>query len=159
SRFASDSNDRDEKVSTLSMTNVNLSSGLPETVLPDPPADAAAALASAADSPAEVARVVADWPRLLAGWATLGELAAASESHVEAYAYFRVGYHRGLDALRGAGWRGSGYVRWRHEPNRGFLRALDGLRREAAAIGEADEEERCAQFLRQLDPDWRTTPG
>jgi len=136
------------------MTNVNLSSGLPETVLPDPPADAAAALASAADSPAEVARVVADWPRLLAGWATLGELAAASESHVEAYAYFRVGYHRGLDALRGAGWRGSGYVRWRHESNRGFLRALDGLRSMAGRIGEDDERDRCDQFLHQLDPEW-----
>src|SRR5438128_1039480 len=118
------------------------------TKLPSP------SLASAADSPAEVARVVADWPRRLAGWATLGELAAASESHVEAYAYFRVGYHRGLDALRGAGWRGSGYVRWRHESNRGFLRALDGLRRTAAAIGETDEERRCATFLLQLEPDW-----
>ena len=97
---------------------------------------------------------MADWPRLLAGWATLGELAAASESHVEAYAYFRVGYHRGLDALRGAGWRGSGYVRWRHESNRGFLRALDGLRSMAGRIGEDDERDRCDQFLHQLDPEW-----
>ena len=45
-------------------------------------------------------------------------------------------------------------MRWRHETNRGFLRALDGLRRAAGAIGETDEEQRCAQFLRQLDPDW-----
>ena len=47
---------------------------------------------------------------------------------VEAYACFRVGYHRGLDALRGAGWKGSGLVRWAHPANRGFLRCLDGLR-------------------------------
>jgi hypothetical protein len=65
-----------------------------------------------------------------------------------------VGYHRGLDRLRASGWRGSGYVRWRHPQNRGFLRALDGLRIDAEAIGEADEAERCALFLRQLDPDW-----
>ena len=73
---------------------------------------------------------------------------------MESYAYFRVGYHRGLDALRGAGWRGSGYVRWRHPSNRGFLRALDGLRARAAEIGEADEADRCDQFLHQLDPEW-----
>ncbi len=73
---------------------------------------------------------------------------------VEAYACFRVGYHRGLDALRGAGWKGSGLVRWSHEQNRGFLRCLDGLRSASGAIGEQAEEERCAQFLRQLDPAW-----
>ncbi len=98
-----------------------------------------------------VASVVRRWPRFLAAWATLGEL---SGDDVEAYACFRVGYHRGLDRLRAEGWRGSGFVRWRHESNRGFLRALDGLRRAAGVIGERDEEERCAQFLRQLDPDW-----
>ena len=45
-------------------------------------------------------------------------------------------------------------MRWEHETNRGFLRALEGLRASAAAIGEADEEERCAHFLKQLDPAW-----
>jgi hypothetical protein len=45
-------------------------------------------------------------------------------------------------------------VRWAQDSNRGFLRALDGLRAKAAAIGERDEEERCATFLHQLDPDW-----
>ena len=35
-----------------------------------------------------------------------------------------------------------------------FLRALAGLRRVAGAIGEHDEEQRCSDFLRQLDPDW-----
>ena len=95
--------------------------------------------------------VVARWPRFLDGWARLGELA---RDDVEGYACFRVGYHRGLDRLRQSGWRGSGYVRWEHETNRGFLRALDGLRRAAAAIGEADEEERCDEFLHQLEPGW-----
>jgi hypothetical protein len=135
------------------MANVNLSSGLPETVLPaDPPAllERLAAAASASD----VAQVVAGSPRFLAGWATLGELAEQSGETIEAYAYFRVGYHRGLDALRQSGWRGSGYVRWREPTNRGFLRALDGLRRQAAAIGEDEEAVRCADFLHQLDPEW-----
>jgi hypothetical protein len=137
------------------MSEVRFSGGLPETVLPDPPADAAAALA-AASSRDDIAAVVAAHPRFMDGWASLGELAT---DDVEAYAYFRVGYHRGLDALRAAGWRGSGYVRWAHPSNRGFLRALEGLRAKAAAIGEHDEEERCRTFLLQLEPDWdrRTT--
>src|SRR5687767_1975366 len=130
--------------------------GLPETVLPPAPAEAREALEAALALDGEARRdaisaVVARFPRFLDGWARLGQHA---RDDVEAYAAFRVGYHRGLDALRGAGWRGSGYVRGAHESNRGFLRALDGLRQAAAAIGEADEEERCAQFLRQLDPDW-----
>ena len=37
---------------------------------------------------------------------------------------------------------------WEHEPNRGFLRALAALSRAAGAIGETEEELRCAQFLR-----------
>jgi hypothetical protein len=98
---------------------------------------------------AQVRAVVASAPRFLDGWARLGELAP---DPVEAYACFRVGYHRGLDQLRQAGWRGSGYVRWEHETNRGFLRALNGLRLAAAALGETDEVDRCAEFLVQLDP-------
>ena len=132
-------------------TPVNLSGGLPETVLPEPPSEATTGLEEAGEDIAVVRQVVAQHPRFIAGWATLGDLAP---SDLEAYAYYRVGYHRGLDSLRGAGWRGSGYVRWRHETNRGFLRALDGLRAKAEVIGEADEAERCALFLRQLDPDW-----
>ena len=41
---------------------------------------------------------------------------------------------------------------WAHEPNRGFLRALAALARAAAAIGERDEQERCATFLADCDP-------
>jgi hypothetical protein len=129
-------------------------SGPPETRLDPEAPEALQALEAALARPdAErrdaVADVVARWPRFLDAWARLGEL---GRDDVEAYAAFRVGYHRGLDRLRQSGWRGSGYVRWSHEPNRGFLRALDGLRRMADRIGEGDEAERCAQFLAQLDP-------
>jgi len=133
------------------------SSGPPETVLAPEATEALAALADALTHPdvgarrAAVSDVVARWPRFLDGWARLGQLA---RDDVEAYAAFRVGYHRGLDRLRQSGWRGSGYVRWQHEENRGFLRALAGLQAKAATIGEADEDERCTQFLHQLDPSW-----
>jgi hypothetical protein len=93
--------------------------------------------------------VVAANPRYLDAWARLGDHA---RDQVEAYAAYRVGYHRGLDALRASGWRGSGYVRWAEETNRGFLRALRGLGRVAAEIGEADEAERIRLFIAQLDP-------
>jgi hypothetical protein len=135
---------------------ISFSPGLPQTVLDPEPAEALAALAAALERPASerrdaVSAVVADWPRFLDGWARLGQLARDS---VEGYACSRVGYHRGLDRLRQSGWRGSGYVRWEHETNRGFLRALDGLRQRAGEIGEADEEARCAEFLLQLEPGW-----
>jgi hypothetical protein len=139
------------------MANVNLSSGgLPETILDEEPAEALQRLADALAGPDEdkrsrVAAVVADFPRFLDGWAHLGDLA---RDPVEAYAAYRVGYHRGLDRLRQNGWRGSGFVRAEHKNNHGFLRALDGLRRMAGEIGEADEYERCSMFLAQLDPQW-----
>ena len=138
--------------------SVPLTAGPPETVLPPPPPAAAAGLSAAlATSGRGAARrrggggARPTRPSSTAGpsWPGL------ARDDVEAYAYARVGYHRGLDALRAAGWRGSGYVRWEHPDNRGFLRALDALRAAAAAIGEEPEAERCALFLRQLDPDWR----
>ena len=130
---------------------VDLTAGPPETVLPPEPADAVDGLRTAGDDRDAVAAVVARHPAFLDGWATLGRLAG---DDVEAYAYYRVGYHRGLDRLRANGWRGSGYVRWAHPTNRGFLRALAGLASTAATIGEHDEAERCELFLRQLDPAW-----
>lgn len=139
------------------MPEVHLThSGPPETVLDAEPADALVALAAALALPAEqrraaVAEAVARWPRFLDGWARLGDL---GRDVMEQYAAYRVGYHRGLDRLRANGWRGSGYVRWEHEVNRGFLRALAGLQATAAVIGETEEAERCAMFLRQLDPAW-----
>jgi hypothetical protein len=135
---------------------VNLSaSGPPSTVLDPEPPEALTALAVAIGQPeaerrAAVSDVVARWPRCLVAWATLGDLA---RDDVEAYAAYRVGYHRGLDRLRANGWRGSGYVRWSAEANQGFLRSLQGLGRTAARIGELDEAERCAHLLAQCDPD------
>lgn len=98
-------------------------------------------------------QVAARWPQCLTAWAALGELALASGDAVTAYACFRVGYHRGLDRLRKAGWRGTGRATWAHEGNRGFLRSLRGLGEAARVIGEDDEAARCQDFLAQLAPD------
>jgi len=130
--------------------------GPPQTVLPEESPELRHQLEQARalgpdEQRAAVASVVAAHPRSSAAWAALGDL---GRDDVEAYAAYRVGYHRGLDSLRGNGWRGSGYVRWEHPSNRGFLRALAGLARQAAAIGEDDEAERCELFLRQCDPSW-----
>lgn len=134
-------------------------SGPPETVLDPEPEAVLAALADALAGPDgsrrdAVSAVVAGAPRCLAAWAHLGRL---GRDPVESYAAYRVGYHRGLDRLRANGWRGSGYVRWSHPTNRGFLRCLHGLAVTAATIGETDEAERCELFLRQLDPSWPPT--
>ncbi len=134
---------------------VNLSTtGLPSTVLPPPDAAQRHELLQAIGAPdevrhARVSEVVASYPRSLDGWATLGDL---GRNPIERYAAYRVGYHRGLDALRANGWRGSGYVRWSEPTNRGFLRSLRGLGQMAALIGEVDEAERIALFMAQLDP-------
>ncbi len=136
---------------------INLSgSGPPETILGPEPAEADGLLGVAASLPvagrrAAVAEVVSRWPRHLAAWVMLGDLGGDT---IESYASYRVAYHRGLDTLRQSGWRGSGYVRWKHPMNRGFLSAVAGLARTAGEIGETDEEERCELFLRQLDPTW-----
>jgi hypothetical protein len=129
-------------------------SGPPRTVLPDESSSVNEALRQALAAPIEdrrdqVARVVVSSPRSLNAWAALGSL---GRDEIERYAAFRVGYHRGLDALRANGWRGSGYVRWADDTNRGFLRCLRGLQHMAAAIGETDEAERIALFMQQLDP-------
>lgn len=121
--------------------------GIPETLLPEE-VDVNARLA-AGDEAVDIA---AAFPASSLGWALLAD-DAHSEGHVvESYAYARVGYHRGLDALRKAGWRGQGPVPWRHEPNRGFLRSLYALQRAAAAIGEAEEVDRIGRFLNDSDP-------
>jgi len=141
---------------------INLyASGPPTTVLPAPDPEAGEALrqALALDEPhrrAAVADVVAKWPRYVDAWARLGDL---GRDTIERYAAYRVGYHRGLDALRANGWKGSGYVRWAAETNRGFLRALRGLGQMAAEIGENDEAERISVFILQLDPAGLPTSG
>ncbi len=133
---------------------VTMTAGLGETVLPDEERDVVDRLDNAAqlddsDRREAVAAVVRDHPRSSRAWA---ELAALGRDDIESYAYYRVGYHRGLDALRAAGWRGSGLVTSAHPSNRGFLRCLTGLAALAGAIGESDEAERCRIFLAQLDP-------
>jgi len=141
----------------MSNASVQLqSTGPPETVLDPEPAQAYAMLAEALrfEGPrrhASIGAVLVRWPAFLEGWAELGE---AARDDIEAYAAFRVGYHRGLDRLRQSGWKGSGYVRWQHKENQGFLRSLEGLRRLAEKIGERQEAQRCAEFLRQLEPNW-----
>jgi hypothetical protein len=118
----------------------------PPTRLPEDPATAL--LAEGEDA----ATVAAAHPASSAAWAALAEDALTRGRPVEAYAYARTGYHRGLDALRRAGWKGQGPIPWAHEPNQGFLRALHALGQAAAAIGEQDEARRCAQFLADSDP-------
>jgi Protein of unknown function (DUF3151) len=117
------------------------------TQLPDNTA-ARADIDSGVD-PADVARAA---PAYSLAWAMLAERALAEGRDLDAYAYARVGYHRGLDALRRAGWRGHGPVPWEHEPNRGFLRALGALAKAAGSIGDAEEAERCTTFLVDSSP-------
>lgn len=139
------------------MSHDNLLPGPTPTLVPDEPArTVSAALAEGTSAAALAAR----YPAATLPWAVLSEqsLDGIDESSpdvdaaVSAYAYARTGYHRGLDALRRNGWKGHGPVPWAHEPNRGFLRALDALRRAAALIGEDDEAQRCAEFLNDCDP-------
>ncbi|RII43225.1 DUF3151 domain-containing protein [Galactobacter valiniphilus] len=121
--------------------------GVPATLLPvNAELDARFA---AGDEPEDLAR---QFPAAQLPWALMAEDAWHEGREVESYAFARVGYHRGLDALRKAGWRGQGPVPWEHEPNRGFLRALYALRRAAGAIGETEEVDRIGQFLRDSDP-------
>ena len=125
------------------MEHRNLLGEPPATyLLPDVEADAAMAAGEAPE------KVAARFPAYSAAWAALAERAYAQGDAVTAYAYARTGYHRGLDQLRRAGWRGHGPVPWEHGPNRGFLRSLHALGRAAAALGEDDEAERCRTFLR-----------
>jgi hypothetical protein len=124
---------------------------------PDPvllPVDPAAADLDRGSDPAEVAAVR---PTSSLAWAVLAERAleqagGAVGGTVAGYAYARTGYHRGLDQLRRAGWKGAGPVPWSHEPNQGFLRALAALARAATTIGEDDEAQRCRAFLADADP-------
>ena len=125
----------------------DLLGGPPPTLLPDE-AEPRQAL-EAGDDAADVA---ARYPASSLSWAVLADNAFSVGRVIESYAYARVGYHRGLDALRRSGWKGHGPVPWAHEPNRGFLRCLHALGRAAGAIGETEEAERCAAFLRDSDP-------
>jgi len=129
----------------MSLAGKDLLGGPPPTLLP---VDPAVALLLSEDASA----VAAAHPTSSATWAALADGAFERGSVVESYAYARTGYHRGLDALRRAGWKGYGPVPWAHAPNQGFLRALNALGRAADTIGESAEAERIAQFLQDSDP-------
>jgi len=120
----------------------NLLGGPPDTLLPPDPA------AESLDSGEPAEGVARANPASSLVWAVLAESALAEGRDLDAYAYARVGYHRGLDALRRNGWRGYGPVPYEHVPNRGFLRALAALARASALIGDTAESERCAELLR-----------
>lgn len=129
--------------------------GPPPILLPADPPEAFAALEQARlaiDDGAALRAVAARWPTFVEAWARLGEWAYAAGRDVEAFAYFRTGYHRGLDRLRQNGWRGIGHVPWSHVPNRGVLRAIRGLMLASAALGEAGEAARSRQLLLDSDP-------
>ena len=130
----------------------------PPVKLPEDPALAEAS----SNSPRELA---AKFPASPYAWAVLAEAelaeAQASASHGEqaepsafitAYAFARTGYHRGLDRLRGNGWKGWGPVPFDHEPNQGVLRAIAALGHASQAIGESEEYDRLRQMLSDADP-------
>jgi uncharacterized protein DUF3151 len=123
------------------------------TLLPVDPA------AAELDRGTDATQVAAANPKSSLAWAVLAERALEDGETIAGYAYARTGYHRGLDLLRRSGWKGFGPVPWSHEPNRGFLRALAALQKSAAAIGEADEAERCRVFLSDSDPEAATALG
>ncbi|HVM28367.1 MAG TPA: DUF3151 domain-containing protein [Mycobacteriales bacterium] len=130
----------------MSLTGKDLLGGPPPTHLPEDPAT------DLLERGADAADVAGEHPTSSLAWASLAEAAYDRGSYVESYAYARTGYHRGLDALRRAGWKGHGPVPWSHAPNQGFLRALHALGRAAGAIGEDDEAQRVRQFLADSDP-------
>lgn len=120
----------------------NLFGGPPDTLLPPDPATPDL---EAGGSAGDLAR---GYPASSLPWALLAEAALAEGRDLEAYAFARTGYHRGLDSLRRSGWKGHGPVPWAHVPNRGFLRALGVLAVAAERIGDTDEAARCRDFLR-----------
>ncbi len=132
----------------MSIAGIDLLGGPEPTRLPD---ETVPRELLEAGTPA--AEVAAAHPTSSQAWAQLADEAYARGAVVESYAYARTGYHRGLDSLRRAGWKGYGPVPWSHAPNRGFLRALHALGRAAGAIGETGEAERIHTFLGESDPE------
>ena len=125
----------------------NLMAGPPPTLLPQEEGPYQAL--KAGENPSAVA---ARYPSSSLAWATLSDQAWNESREIESYAFARVGYHRGLVALRRNGWKGHGPVPWSHEGNQGFLRCLKSLGRAAAAINEQEEAERISAFLTDCDP-------
>jgi len=141
---------------------IDIPFGQPVSVLSADPGDSGeraaqtvAALAAGEIEPAacreRLNAIASQYPAALSAWAALGELALPDDV-VAAYAFFRTGYHRGLDRARASGWNGTQQLRWQDESNRPFLRCLNGLRQAAEAIGETQEVTRILHFLHDLDP-------
>ncbi|KAB1642270.1 DUF3151 domain-containing protein [Gulosibacter chungangensis] len=132
------------------MTSNNLL-GIPETRLEEEPE----VLDDLSHLPREkhaLAAIVEKHPKSSLAWAEAAQREFLDGRILEAYAYARVGYHRGLDALRKAGWKGQGPIPWEHEPNQGVLRSFWQLRRAAEQIGEGDEVARLTALLLDADP-------
>ncbi len=129
-------------------TSANLLGGPPPTLLPDDEP-----IRQALDDGGDPAAIAAGSPSSCLPWAILAENALDAGNTIQAYAFARTGYHRGLDALRRNGWRGQGPVPWSHVPNQGFLRALAALGHAAALIGEDAERDRIAVFIADCDPE------
>ncbi len=138
----------------MTFTGKDLLGGPPPTLLPDEQEPR-----QMLEAHVDAAEVAARFPTSSAAWAALADAAYERGSTVESYAYARVGYHRGLDALRRNGWKGHGPVPWEHAPNQGFLRALYALGRAAGAIGETQESDRIRTFLDDSDPAARAALG
>tara|TARA_B110000014_G_scaffold219441_1_gene174981 strand:+ start:561 stop:1001 length:441 start_codon:yes stop_codon:yes gene_type:complete len=140
------------------MSDVSISrQGPPETVLPAEDETIINLLENAVlieddlSRRAELNRIAGMYPSSIQVWKTIAQY---GRDIIESYAAYRVGYHRGLDALRKNGWRGSGYVRWMHQSNQAFLTCLSGLQIISEEIGDQEESDRCFVFLLQLEPDW-----
>ncbi|MCF8530891.1 MAG: DUF3151 domain-containing protein [Candidatus Nanopelagicales bacterium] len=131
----------------MTLSGANLLGGPEPTLLPA--GDPAQAELEAGADPQAVAK---KYPTSSLAWAMLSDTAWDAGDVIASYAYARVGYHRGLDALRRNGWKGHGPVPWSHVPNQGFLRCLQDLGRAAGAIGETDEVVRISEFLVECDP-------
>lgn len=128
-----------------------LGSSQPEVRLPEALASAITADDAGADL-AALEKLAAANLKDSGAWAALATRLLEADRSVQAYACARTGYHRGLDALRGNGWRGTGPVPWEHEPNQGVLRAIGALVVTAHAMGEEDEVIRCLNLLHDCDP-------
>ena len=124
----------------------NLLGGPPATLLPEDPAT------HELDRGVSAADAATACPSSSLAWAILAEERLDADDTLTGYAFARVGYHRGLDALRRSGWKGHGPIPWSHEPNQGFLRCLAALALGAERIGETDEAQRCRAFLIDADP-------
>ena len=92
--------------------SINIPLNKPHVILPDDPGDSARQAAEAlaamqagsidhAACQARLNALAARYPTSLGTWAALGELALRHDV-IAAYAFFRTGYHRGLDRARGA---------------------------------------------------------